>query len=112
MLRIVDAPAAIAARGYPSQVSLSLPLELTDPVLPANSGAWQLEVLGGAGILKRTGKPATSALRLGARGLAALFAGVGVGSLRLAGLVAAGDPGADDALDCAFGGAAFLIDHW
>jgi predicted acetyltransferase len=113
MLRIVDAPAAIAARGYPSQAGLSVPLELTDAALPANSGSWRLEVAGGAGILERTEpERAQGALQLGARGLAALFAGAGIGPLRLAGLVAGGDPDADDALDCAFSGPAFLLDHW
>jgi predicted N-acetyltransferase YhbS len=49
-------------------------------------------------------------LRLGARGFAALFAGVRLGTLRRAGLAAGGNPAADDALDCAFGGQpAFML---
>lgn len=113
MLRIVDAPAAVAARGFPAAVTMSALLDITDTTLPGNAGQWRLEVAGGRGSLERAhGAAAASALRLGARGLAALFAGSGVGPLRLAGLAAGGDPGTDDALDCAFSGPAFLLDNW
>ena len=116
MLRLVDAPAAIAARGYPAATSVSVRLDLADPALPANSGRWVLEVSGGAGSLTRLGDAApgagTGALRLGARGFAALFAGVPVATLRLAGLAAGGDAGADDALGPAFRGPAFMIDNF
>lgn len=111
MLRVTDAPAAIAARGYPAAVSLSAPLELADPALPANAGAWQLEVSGGRGSLERAGtSQAPGALRLGARGLAALYGGTAPGQLRVAGLAAGGDRATDDALAAAFGGQAFLLD--
>jgi predicted acetyltransferase len=115
MLRVVDAPAAIAGRGYPVPASLRVPLELTDAALPANSGRWTLEVAGGEGRLLRPGEsadPGTSAIRLDARGLAALYAGVPLGTLRLAGLVAGGNPSTDDALDYAFAADAFMIDFF
>jgi hypothetical protein len=114
MLRIVDAAAAIDARGFPAGVSVSVPLELADPVLPVNAGCWRLEVAGGMGSLERAGGgPVAGAMRLGPRGFAALFAGSAVGTLRLAGLAAGGDPAADDdALESAFRGQAFLIDEW
>jgi predicted acetyltransferase len=116
MLRLVDAPAAIAARGYPAGASVSARLDLTDPVRPANSGCWALEVSDGAGQLTRLADaaPGTSAvaLRLGSRGLAALYAGVPVPTLRLAGLAAGGDTAADDALGLAFRGPAFMIDNF
>ena len=112
MLRIVDAPAAIAARGFPATVTASVPLEIRDAARPANAGHWQLEVAGGQGSLQAAGGEAARPLRLGARGLAALFAGAGTGALRLAGLAAGGDPAADEALDAAFGGTAFLIETW
>ena len=51
MLRVVDAPAAIAARGFPAAVSLRVPLQIADGARPANSGRWQLTVAGGAGAL-------------------------------------------------------------
>ncbi len=114
MLRIVDAPAAIAARGFPAGVTLSVLVEIADPVRPANSGRWRLEVAGGGGSLRRADTEATvvDPVRLGARGLAALFAGAPAGALRLAGLLAGGDCGTDDGLDAAFGAAAFLLDTW
>jgi predicted acetyltransferase len=112
MLRIVDAPAAIAARGFPATVTVSVPLEISDAARPANSGRWRLEVADGHGSLQAAGDEAAGPLRLGARGLAALFAGAGASSLRLAGLAEGGDPAADEALDAAFAGAAFLMDTW
>jgi len=148
MLRLVDAPAAIAARGYPAAASLSVHLEITDQAIPANAGRWMLEVSGGAGRLVRTGEAGArpgsaaghdwgSALRLGIGGFAALFAGVPLGTLRLAGLAAGGSPAGgspaggssaggssaggssadgssadDEALDCAFAGPAFMIDYF
>ncbi len=44
MLRVVDAPAAIAARGFPPGVSASVALEVHDASRPANSGHWRLTV--------------------------------------------------------------------
>jgi predicted acetyltransferase len=113
MLRLVDPEQAIAARGFPANAAVTAQLELTDPDLPGNSGRWALEVGGGSGKLApATGTADGSALRLGARGFAALFGGVPVATLRLAGLVAGGDVAADEALDTAFGGAAFMHDYF
>ena len=58
MLRVVDAPAAIAARGFPAATSLSVPLRIADDARPANSGRWQLSVAGGAGTLDPLGPDA------------------------------------------------------
>jgi hypothetical protein len=89
MLRLLDAPAAIAARGFPA-TDLAVPLQITDDLLAANSGRWELTVRAGAGRLSRyrTGPGASAAsaaspggqipLALGARGLAALYAGTPV----------------------------------
>jgi predicted acetyltransferase len=121
MLRVVDAPAAIAARGYPAAATVSLRLDLADAARPANAGRWALEVSGGAGSLTRLGdaprapgRPVSdpTVLCLGARGFAAVFAGVPLATLRLAGLAAGGDPAADDALGAAFRGPAFMLDHF
>ena len=116
MLRIVDAPAAIAARGYPATASVSVRLDLSDPARPANSGRWALDVSAGAGRLTRLADaaPGTSAgaLSLGPRGFAALYAGVPVATLRLAGLVTGGDTAADDAVGSAFRGPAFMVDNF
>jgi hypothetical protein len=138
MLRLMDVPVAIEARGFPASVEVSAEFELADDVLAANAGRWRLEVGGGGGKLARigelspagSGSPARSAspvgsashvgsaspvgsastaghdavLRLGARGLAALYAGVPLSTLRRAGLARDGSQASDDALDSAFGG--------
>jgi hypothetical protein len=115
MLRVVDAPAAIAGRGFPAGAGVSLAIDISDPLRPSNSGRWSLEVSGGAGTLTRLGdaraEPSPTVLSVGARGFAAIYAGVPVPTLRLAGLAAGGDPSADDALSAAFC-PAFTIDHY
>lgn len=113
MLRVVDAAAAIAARGFPPGVSASVPLEIQDQARPANSGHWQLTVADGAGeLIPNGGVPSPGRLTLGARGVAALYAGVPVASLRLAGLASGGTPEADAALDAAFAAAPFMLDEF
>ena len=59
-----------------------------------------------------TSSAASRLVRLGARGFAALYGGVPMDTLRRAGLVAGGDPSADEALDAAFAGKAFLLDSF
>jgi predicted acetyltransferase len=138
MLRVVDAPAAIAARGFPPGTSLSAPLDLADDTRPANSGRWELTVAEGKGALNpRPSLPAAGLpvavnpppaagppvavnpppaagppLALGARGLAALYAGTPVATLRQAGLASAGSADGDAALDAAFGAAAYMLDSF
>jgi predicted acetyltransferase len=116
MLRVVDAPAAIAGRGFPAATSVSVTFHLTDPARPGNSGRWSLAVSGGAGSLTRLGDAPPvldeTVLSVGARGFAALYGGVPVPTLRLAGLAAGGQAEDDDALSAAFRGPAFTIDHF
>jgi predicted acetyltransferase len=127
MLRVVDGPAAIAARGFAPAVSVSVPLEVHDQARPANSGRWQLTVADGKGALIPDGPGGTgvspdgphahsgqaaAALRLGARGLAALYAGTPVGALRLSGLASGGTPDDDAALDAAFAATAYMLDDF
>ncbi|MFI0412073.1 enhanced intracellular survival protein Eis [Actinomadura sp. 3N508] len=112
MLRLVDAPAAIEARGYPSGVSAAVPLLIDDPQLPANSGHWRLEIKDGEGRLERSPEPRggdADTVRVGARGLAALYAGVPVATLRRTGLLAGGNPAA---LAAAFAAAPFSLDFF
>jgi len=130
MLRVVDAPAAIAARGFPEAVSVHVVLHIDDRTRPANSGLWDLAVAGGTGTLSplealnpdalampsnpisstSLAGPASTAVTLGARGLAALYAGTPVGVLRQAGLAAGGTPAEDAALDAAFAATPFMLD--
>jgi len=120
MLRLLDAPAAIAARGFPA-TDLAVPLLITDDLRPANSGRWDLTVRSGEGRLSRcrtgasSSSPAGSSLSpaplaLGARGLAALYAGAPVATLRRTGLADGGSPDADAALDGAFAATPFMLD--
>jgi predicted acetyltransferase len=113
MLRVVDAPAAIAARGFPPAVSASVVLELHDKSRPANSGRWQLSVADGKGILAPNG-PVSSRppLTLGGRGLAALYAGTPVATLLLAGLAAGGTSAGNAALDAAFAATPYMVDDF
>ena len=112
MLRVVDAPAAIAARGFPAAVSLTVPLLVADQGRPANSGRWDLTVAGGKGSLTPS-PPATAApLTLGPRGLAALYAGTPVVTLRQAGLASGGSPEDDAALDAAFAATPYMLDNF
>jgi predicted acetyltransferase len=115
MLRVVDAPAAIAARGFPAGVTVSVPLVISDRARPANSGRWRLTVSDGKGILVPNGSgilPGASDLTLGARGLAALYSGTPVATLRLAGLASGGPADADAALDGAFAATTFMVDDF
>lgn len=158
MLRLLDVPSAIAARGFPPSATVDVPLEVTDPDLPANTGHWRLVVANGTGTLQRlgattgtaagtpageaagetaagnragnrvgtptrtaagtaavapTGTAAASApLRLDGRGLAALYAGTPVSTLRRAALAGAGDPSQDPFLDAAFRSTPTCRDHF
>jgi predicted acetyltransferase len=51
MLRVINAPAAIAGRGFPSAVQVTGTVLLEDSLLPVNTGRWQLTVSGGQGTL-------------------------------------------------------------
>jgi predicted acetyltransferase len=121
MLRLLDAPAAIAARGFPA-ADLAVPLQITDDLLAANAGHWELTVRAGVGRLFRyrtepgasLAAPASpggqTPLALSARGLAALYAGTPVATLRRVGLADGGSPDADAALDGAFAATPFMLD--
>lgn len=111
MLRVVDAPAAIAARGFPAAVSMAATLIINDQSRPANSGRWLLTVADGKGELAPAGTGPGEPLILGARGLAALYAGAPVATLRQAGLAGGvPDPAADAATDAAFAATPYILD--
>ena len=87
MLRITDAPAAVAARGWPAGLDLRTTFTLVDPEVPDHSGAWTLVVGGGDGRLERPAGP-VDAPRLHVRGLALLWSGaVPTALVRRAGLL-------------------------
>lgn len=112
MLRLLDVSAAISARGFAPGASLDVDLDLDDSELIANTGHWHLSVSGGSGSLT----PARSSgdvLRLGSRGLTALYAGTPLASLRKAGLAFGGSAADDGAIDTAFAGATpYMLDFF
>ncbi len=72
MLRIVDLPGALAARGYPTRAELDVAIEVRDDVISANNGSWQLSLREGRVMAERGGHPRVS---LDIRALAPIFAG-------------------------------------
>jgi predicted N-acetyltransferase YhbS len=126
MLRLIDAPAAIAGRGFPASAEVRVPVHIADAQLSANSGTWLLEIAGGKAALTRyeagpgsadaggAGGPADvgGPLQLSARGLAAMYAGTPLASLRVAGLASGGNADADAALDDAFCGPAYMFEYF
>jgi predicted acetyltransferase len=113
MLRVVDLQGAIAARGFPSAVSASVPLAIRDQARPGNAGSWRLTVTGGTGTLIPNGSVSSPVpLQLGPRGVAALYAGTPLATLRLAGLASGGSQEADTALDAAFAATPYMLDEF
>jgi predicted acetyltransferase len=112
MLRLLDAPAAIAARGFAPGAVLEIDLRLDDVDVPANSGDWHLSVADGAGRLTPAQVPG-DVLELGPRGLAALYAGTPLVTLRAGGLATGGSVAADAAVDTALGGStSYMLDSF
>ncbi len=70
LLRIVDVPGALAARGYPPLLDATLHLAVEDDLLPANNDRFILRVAGGRGTVERGG---AGTCRLGVRALASLY---------------------------------------
>jgi predicted acetyltransferase len=83
-LRLVDLPAALAARSYPADGTLVL--EVADDFCAWNAGRWRLEAAGGQGRATRVDAPPDLALDV--RDLASAYlGGFGVGELARAGLI-------------------------
>ncbi|HEY0696829.1 MAG TPA: GNAT family N-acetyltransferase [Micromonospora sp.] len=99
-LRIVDVPAALAARRYATGVDVVF--EVTDDLLPANAGRWRLTGDAAGARCDRTGQPADLACDV--RDLAAVYlGGPGLGALTAAGRVRELRPGAAVRAGAAFG---------
>jgi predicted acetyltransferase len=112
MLRVVDAEAAVAGRGF-GAVDTTVAFELVDPLAPWQAGPWLLEVTDGDGRLSRSTGRRTAEARVHVRGFSALFTGyASTGSLRAAGLVD-GPPAALARLDAVFAGPApWMLDSF
>ncbi|MFB9902562.1 GNAT family N-acetyltransferase [Allokutzneria oryzae] len=101
MLRLVDARAAIAARGWP-ELRATVDLEVVDDVCPWNAGPHRLVVAAGEATLEPGG---SGEVVIGSRGLAVLYAGgASTAALRRADLLYGGDARTDALLDAAFAG--------
>lgn len=99
MLRVVDAPAAVQARGWPRGVQGRIELSLVDDVVAANAGPHVLEVDRGEATLVRGGAGTTTVTP---QDLAVLYAGGDVRALRAAGRLAEASPDDLDLLAAAF----------
>lgn len=73
MLRVVDLPKALEARGYPTGVEAEIHLDVDDPLIPENRGRWVLQVRGGDGAVRQGGR---GDLRTDIRGMAPLYTGM------------------------------------
>lgn len=104
MVRLTDVQAALAERGYCPSVRASVVLDVHDELLPQNDGLWTLDVEDGLARVKQGGDH-TQALRLGVRGLAAIFTGhMRASHAALLGWAHAQSPGTLRAADAVFGG--------
>ncbi|MEI8395519.1 MAG: GNAT family N-acetyltransferase [Rhodospirillaceae bacterium] len=77
LARVLDAPAALMARGYPRGLTARLELALEDALFPANHGYWRLEVADGVGRITAgaAAAPGVPVLTLRAEALAPLLTG-------------------------------------
>ncbi|MEU4164829.1 GNAT family N-acetyltransferase [Actinoplanes sp. NPDC026670] len=104
MLRVVDAPAAVAARGWPRHLAGEVDLELIDEVCPWHQGRYRLVLASGTGRLEPGG---AGTVRLTPRGLAAWYAGAATPQqLRRSGFLSGGTADTDELLRTATAGPA------
>lgn len=110
MLRLIDAPAAVAARGFAPHVTGAVDLRLTDDLCPWNGGSYRLELDGGTGRLVPGG---SGAVAMPPRGIAAWYAGIAPAVLRRTDLLSGGDATTDALLAAATAGPkAALLDSF
>lgn len=101
MARVIDLPAAVAARGCATAVVGSVVIDVQDEQLPGNHGTWSVAARGGSLTATRTDQ--APELALSTRGLAALWCGWSVPLLLAAGLATGSpSPGSVDLLDSIF----------
>lgn len=111
MLRVVDLPKAVAARGFSPHVTAEATFAVNDGDAPLNTGVWRVSASGGAARLTAADET-PDLVQFGPRGVAALWSGWGMSRLRLAGLAVGGDPAADSALDAIFDCQPFMTEYF
>jgi predicted acetyltransferase len=89
MLRLLDVPAALERRGYPSEDG-SCTIAVDDPLFPQNAGPWRIEAKRGKVAVVAADGPSGRAVPIGA--LSSMFSGY----LRPADAVRLGHLVADD----------------
>jgi predicted acetyltransferase len=111
MIRVVDAVAAIAARGWPSHLKGSIDLDLVDVECPWNEGPARLVLDGGQATLEPGGR---GEVRMTARGLGVWYASAASPAvLRRAGFLSGGNAETDAFLMAATAGPApALLDYF
>ncbi len=111
MIRVVEAAAAVAARGWPAHLKGSVDLELEDLECPWNEGRFRLVLDSGQGVLEPGG---SGRVRLTPRGLGVWYASAaGPAVLRRAGFLTGGDAETDNFLAAATAGPApALLDYF
>jgi predicted acetyltransferase len=72
VMRIIDVPSALEARGYPQNYEGELHFAVDDELLPWNDGNFVLKVAGCIGEVNKGGR---GDLKIGIRGLASLYSG-------------------------------------
>ena len=102
MLRLVDAPGAVAARGYPAAVDCAVDLALDDPVVATHRGPFRLQVAAATATLEPGGS-GRCAIGIGA--FSALWAGaISARTLAANGMLRGADERDLAALDAVFSG--------
>jgi predicted acetyltransferase len=110
MLRLVDVPRALAARGYNPFVKATVTFAVRDAVVPENEGAWRVAVAGGRATVT---KAKAGDVALDVRALAALYSGFRSAETLAADDLAEGDADALAAASALFAGPTpALADHF
>jgi len=110
MLRLLDAPAAIAARGWNPHVAGTVDLAVEDPACPWNGGRFRFVTEHGEARLEPGGG---GTVEVGPRALAMLYAGARTPDvLRRAGLLRGGDAGTDALLTAVAAGPAPMLQNY
>ena len=92
MSRLLDVPSAVAARGYPAGLDVTVDVAVEDPIIDANAGRWRLQVRDGVGSAEPGGD---GAIELDVGALSSIFTGWATPeTMRLAGRLRGG--GDDD----------------
>lgn len=107
MTRVVDASAAVAARGFPAGLEVEVPLRLRDTIVTTNQADYVLSVQKGRGELTRCegSRSGADSAQLGIAAFASLYTGwAGTADLARMGLLRGGSFDQRAALDAAFAG--------